>query len=369
MSTAIVTTVSRSYLPLARVLMASAAEHHPEADRYVLLLDARDETVTGAQVLHPSDLVPDEHELTVLETIYKPIEYATALKAKLLTFALRSADQAYFLDPDMRLFAPMTSAAAALADGTGTLLTPHRVSPAPYANRSFYEWTFKTYGVYNTGFVAVTKASLPMLEWWDSRLRRDCLDDLSAPEWVDQLVMDLAPGYFDLDVFKDPAYNVGWWNLDERRVHCVDGRWFAGDGPLVLMHYSGVRPKRQGGVKPQLRHSAQNEVAPDAAYRAELEVLEDAYVADLMAAGYADYSTVEYGLTRTARGRVLTDGDRRHYLRAVLAAESRGERPPLPDDIAWGVRDRVVTELRTARAPEALLHDWKRLRGLRQVTS
>ena len=46
--TAIVTTVTQSYVPLARVLMASAAKHHPEAARCVVVLDGGD--VTAARL-------------------------------------------------------------------------------------------------------------------------------------------------------------------------------------------------------------------------------------------------------------------------------------------------------------------------------
>lgn len=362
MTTAFVTTVSASYLPLARVLMDSVAEHHPRSSRYVLLLDGGPDTLDSAEVLRPSDLLPDPTELMVQQYIYKPIEFATALKPKLLLHALESADQVFFLDPDMRLFQPVSAAQEALDAGTGTLLTPHRTTPPAFEDRVLYEWAFKTYGTYNTGFVASTSASVPLLEWWDSRLRRNCLDDLDGSEWVDQKVMDLAPGYFDVDVFKDPGYNVGWWNLEERPLRREGGSWFAGAGPLVLMHYSGVRPRHERGRLPYLVHSPASSVASDPAHLALIQELEDAYIADLMAAGYAEYSTVSYGFSRTPAGRPLSDGDRRGYRQLVMDAEARGEAPPRPDDMPWGRASRVVRSARMLKSPGALARDGREVR-------
>ena len=365
MTVAVVTTVSRSYVPLARVLMASVARHHPDAVRFVVQLDGAPETVEGAEVVAPAALVADERELTALAHMYKPIEFATALKARLLEHALGHADQAFFLDPDMRLFAPMTAAQAALDGGSGTLLTPHRLTPPPVADRDLVEWALKAYGTYNTGFVGVTERSRPLLSWWDSRMRRDCLDDLDDFEWVDQKVMDLAPGYFDLDLLRDHGYNVGWWNLQERPVRREGDTWFAGDGPLVLMHYSGVRPAHANdGSLPYLVHSPANPVVRDPAHVAALRELEDAYVADLRAAGYGELSRVPYGYDATPLGRPLSPADRRGYRDLVLAAEARGQALPMPDDLPWDAPARVLRRVRMMSAPSALRRDGHRIWGV-----
>lgn len=40
--------------------------------------------MANAEVLLPEDLIPDQMERTVLQAMYKPIEYATAFKPKLM---------------------------------------------------------------------------------------------------------------------------------------------------------------------------------------------------------------------------------------------------------------------------------------------
>src|SRR3954451_13774317 len=102
-----VTTVTRSYLPLARVLMDSVARHHPDSSRYVLVLDDGTGITADAEILRPSDVIEDELELTIRQTIYHPIEYATSLKPLLLAHLLRESGQVFFVDPDMRLFQPI----------------------------------------------------------------------------------------------------------------------------------------------------------------------------------------------------------------------------------------------------------------------
>lgn len=341
--------------------MDSVAEHYPESQRYVLLLDGDSEPISDAQVLRMSDILTPDEEM-VQQYIYMPYQLATAVKPKLLMHALKSADQAIFLDPDMRLFQPMTSAVEALTSGSGTLFTPHRLTPPAEDNRDLYEWAMKMYGVYNSAFIGTTDASLPFLEWWDSRLRRDCLQDAEAGHWLDQKIIDLAPGYFDIDLLKDPAYNVGCWNLEERPIHRKGDTWYAGSTPLVLMHYSNVRPNRERGDLPYLVYSPQSHVADDPTAVALLQELEDAYIADLFTAGFEELGSAPFGFNVTPGGHTWTRADRERYRHLVLAAEARGEAPPPPDHVPQlPMATRLKLAVEQYEAPRALLHDGRRL--------
>lgn len=347
MSVTFITTVTRSYIPLARVLMESVQQLHPDARRVVVQVDGELEEVGDADVIRPADLITDPHELAILAAIYNPLEFSTALKPVFLLHELKSADEVIFLDPDMRLFQPVDHALEKLRSGTGTLLTPHQlVPPKSFHNRELYEWGSKAMGAYNTGFVGVTQASIAMLEWWDDRMRRDCVADTRRQHWVDQKIMDLAPSYFELDIFRDPGYNVGWWNLEERPLSLREGTWMAGDVPLVLMHYSGVRPakpKNAGEDLPYLVYAKTNAVVEQPEQMTLIRTLEKEYVDDLMAAGYAELSKVPYGYDVTASGRTLSPLDRRRYRELVLSAEMEGRTAPLPDELpreplSWKLR-------------------------------
>jgi len=362
MSVAFVTTVTRSYIPLARVLMESVRRHHPDARRVVLQIDGELEMVADAEVLQPTDLVTDPVEWAVLTGIYNPLELSTALKALLLINELHSAEQVIFLDPDMRLFQPADTALTALREGVGTLFTPHQSKPPVHArNRDLYEWGSKAMGAYNTGFVGVTAASGPFLTWWDSRLRRDCVADVRKQHWVDQKMVDLAPSYFDVDIFRDPAYNVGWWNLEERPLSRSGDTWLVAGVPLVLMHYSGVRPakpKNSEGDLPYLVYSERNAVVDHPEQVDAIRQLESKYIADLMEAGYAELSGVPYAYDVTASGRTLSARDRKRYRQLVLETELDGRTPPLPDQLPreplswkiWALGDAARDRLHTLRA-------------------
>lgn len=347
MTTTFVTTVTRSYVPLARVLMQSVQKFHPEARRVVVQMDGERETVLDAEVIRPSDLIPDPHELAVLTAMYSVYEFPNALKPSLLLRELASADQVVFLDPDTRLFQPMDVALAQLAAGPGVLLTPHQVAPpSAYRKWESYEWILSTVGVFNLGFLGVTQAGIPFLQWWGDRLRRDCLADPRKMHWADQRITGMALSYFDVGILRDPAYNVGWWNLEERSLTRQGDTWMVGDAPLVHMHYSGVRPalqRKSEGDAPYLICSENAAVADRPDEMKALRKIEADYVDDLMAAGYAELSKVPYGFNVTAGGRELSPRDRRRYREIVLGAESRGEIAPSPDELpkeplSWKLR-------------------------------
>jgi len=318
--------------------MESVAQCEPDVRRVVLLLDGPVEDIAGAQVITPEELVPDAAELQILRGIYAPYEIGNTMKPAFLLHLLEDgASGAFFIDPDIRALQPLTAAKAALAGGTGLLLTPHRVTPPNPEARDLFDGTFKAVGVYNTGFVGVTAQAKDFLEWWHRELRRDCLADIRAMHWADQRIADLAPSYFDVHVFKDRAYNVGWWNLDERPLsRRADGTWMVGGKPLVLMHYSGVRPGRPKGDLPALFWAPRNPAANDPQQWALAEQMEDEYVADLERHGSAEFSGAAYTYGTTPGGRVLSQGDRRRYRELVLSAESRGERVPSIDEALRG---------------------------------
>lgn len=351
MSVTFVTTATKSYIPLVRVLMESVRKFHPDARRVVVQMDGEPESVDGAEIIRPADVITDPQELAIRTGMYNVLEFTTSLKPRLLMHELESSDQVIFLDPDTRLFQAMDRALAELAAGSGVLLTPHQVTePSSYRNWDFYEWVLKLVGVFNTGFVGVTREGLPFLEWWDERLRRECIGETRIHHWVDQKIVDFAPAYFDVDVLRDPAYNVGWWNLEERPLSRKGDTWMVGDVPLVMMHYSDVRPakpKVSEGDLPYLVRSERNGVVDSPEQVDAIRRIETEYIADLMAAGYRELSAAPYAYAVTPQGRAVSARDRRRYRELVLRAEEQGTTPPMidtlpPEPLSWklrGVRD------------------------------
>ncbi|MGZ8291403.1 MAG: glycosyltransferase [Telluria sp.] len=259
--TAIVTIVSNNYLHYARTLMQSVARQHPEADRFCVIVDT--DMAPAAQVaaeftaLPLSALnLPFGDEFTFQYTI---LELNTAVKPWALEHLL---DQGYsevlYIDPDIYLYRPLDEVMAPLAEGASIVLTPHLL--APYDDdRNPTERSIRVAGTYNLGFCAIGEqpATRSFLRWWQGKLARDCVVDVSNGIFVDQSWIDLVPGMFDnVRILRHPGYNVAYWNLSQRGF-IQDGADIRVNGePLAFFHYSGIDPQNPQPVsKHQDRHT------------------------------------------------------------------------------------------------------------------
>ena len=78
----ICTIIAKNYLPYARVLARSHAEHHPQSQCFVLIIDAADGDVDAAQepfeVLTIGDIGLDEFD--EMRATYDILELSTAVK-------------------------------------------------------------------------------------------------------------------------------------------------------------------------------------------------------------------------------------------------------------------------------------------------
>jgi hypothetical protein len=125
------------------------------------------------------------------------------------------------------------------------LLTPHQTEPdTEWQAIIDDEICSLIHGVFNMGFLAVRPENegRRFLDWWAQRLLHFCYDDKAGGLFTDQRWVDLAPCFFtDLEVVRDPQYNVATWNLSHRRATgtapydiIIEGR------PLGFYHFSGL---------------------------------------------------------------------------------------------------------------------------------
>jgi hypothetical protein len=358
------TIVARNFTPFARVLVESFRAHHPGLPFAVLVVDAGGGSPAPSEpfeVVTPGDLGLDQGELHELAAMYGPRELSTALKPRLLALLLERHDAAVYLDPDMRVYAPLAGIRE-LATSRAIVLTPHVLRPVPRDGRSPTDVELALTGIYNLGFLAVGRAAAPFLDWWWERLRRDCIFQRRNGLFVDQKWVDWVPALFDHVVVKQPELNVAHWNVHEREValgedgYTVDGR------PLRLFHFSGYRPDRP-------------DVLTTYTYRQPLRIstldrfpalrdLCDAYGAALRANGYDRYRGVPYGYARAADGTQIDDLTRTHYRSALIRSDGGGEAPPDPFDP--DAVDRFA-EWRRALRVSALGRLRGRLAGLRSA--
>ena len=318
------TIIARNYLPAARVLATTFAEHHGGGDMTVLVVDDRDREVDASvepfRVLWIDEIGIDADEVRRMAAVYDVMELATAVKPWLLQTLLDSGGgPVLYLDPDIAVYAPLDDLAAH-AEREAIVLTPHVSAPLPRDGKTTAESEILASGMFNLGFVGVSRAAQPFLEFWKERLRRECVVDPERMRFVDQRWVDFVPGAFGAAIVTDPGCNVAYWNLGRRRLRHVDGGFRVDGHPLRFFHFSGYRPdapwllSRHQGARPRVLLSAEPDLAR----------LCDAYGASLLAAGYerdrdvADaYATLECGLAYDPVMRAL-------YRSALLEAERAG---------------------------------------------
>jgi glycosyltransferase involved in cell wall biosynthesis len=324
------TIVAHNYLPLARILAKSFLDHHPTATFYVVVVDRTLETRAmpseGFQFVPITDIDFGPEGFAHMAAIYDVTEFATSVKPFALLHLLRHHDCVMYIDPDIKVFAPLDP----LVESTlaaGWSLTPHCLQPIPRDGTSPTEHEIMQAGIYNLGYIGVTKAARPMLEWWAQRLRRDAIIDPARQLFTDQRWIDLAVPIWSPHIERSPAYNVAYWNIDQRDLHREGDTFMVGDEVLRFFHFSGYDPKTPYWLSKYFPGDPR-------VLMSEHDVLADlcnSYGAELKASVANGGPVSSYGWAEAFPGATLTGSLRRQLRDELLKAEREGaEWPPTP---------------------------------------
>lgn len=240
------TCLSANYAAKARVLAASVKRWHPAGRTVFCLVEKQP----------PAGLRPSPHidEWVLARDLgwknfgrlvagHDRVEGVTLVKARLLQRLLeRFPREKYFvyLDPDTLVCSPLAEVPG-LLDRHGIILTPHLLEPGNLE----MELSALNHGAYNLGFLGLRRAAetREFLDWWGGRLAYACYDDRPRGLFTDQKWMDLAPGFFNVFLLRDPGYNVATWALQERRLTRRGQRLYANGRPVRFLHFSGFDAK------------------------------------------------------------------------------------------------------------------------------
>ena len=164
-------------------------------------------------------------------------------------------DAVIYLDADTDHHTPLTPLLEAL-ESAALVITPHLTHlEEPFGATSQAERDCFVYGMYNTGIFGVSDQpeARRFLNWWDTRLREHC--SISGVPYLDQGLIDLAPGLFDqVRILRHRGCNVATWNAANRIVsRTVEGSLRVGDEPLVFCHYAAWDSGQFHGALPPLR--------------------------------------------------------------------------------------------------------------------
>jgi hypothetical protein len=339
--------------------MASVARFHPELARIVVVADGepgRDYQLDGCRVILPPELIPDPEELRRRAFIYDVIEFCCCLKPRAIQAALREYEHVVYLDSDTLLLGPLPD--CVLDPEAAVSLTPHRLRPAPLDGKQPDEAFLKTYGVFNLGFAAVSRAGDDLLAWWDERLGRLGSSELSATLFTDQRWLDLAPAYFDVTTVRHAGMNVAKWNVDERPLRPGPGQsgLRAGEDELVMVHFSGMPPSRGTSQLPLYLQRSRARARND---RQTLEILADLGTQyRQLLAQYRNVQCEPYGWGYFPNGQPIPRATRRRYRQALIAAElANRPQPEIPTRALPG--GHLLDPLEELRSLEAMRTGWR----------
>lgn len=238
------TICSRNFTAYAKTLFESLRLYHPDAEFYLFLCDEVDSGYDIASLpFHVVTLaeldIPNVREMAER---YNITEFNTAIKPYAFShlFKMTGADHILYLDPDILILSPLQEVVNAFADGSECVLTPHILEPAENVEMS--DIRMLQFGIYNLGFLGLrnTPDVIRVVKWWERQLVEGCVIDLARGLFVDQKWADLFPAFLKrTTVLHHPGYNVAYWNLSQRTIELIDGKWYSNRQELRFVHFSG----------------------------------------------------------------------------------------------------------------------------------
>jgi hypothetical protein len=237
---AICTIADSTYAPKAIAMLTSALIHMPDCQHFLLDIDNSKPKIheSPITVLSLKDIGLSESEIESLRLKYNVIEFATAVKPTLLNALVkRDFRSVTYLDPDIFVTSAI-SEAMEIAENHEVVVVPHRCHPPQIPNSEF-EIMLNRVGIFNFGFVTLSKNSKTLLDWWQKKTFESGSMNWYQGQFTDQKWGDFFPAYFKTFILKHPGYNVASWNIDERPLmHLPSGEITASDEPLRFIHFS-----------------------------------------------------------------------------------------------------------------------------------
>ena len=324
-SHAALTICSINYIGKALVLIDSYMEHHPAHSMYIVLVDRENSEIKidrpGLTVIWAEHLsIPDflQHAFS-----YDVIEFNTNVKPTALKFLLQTHEVAVYLDPDIKVYAPLETVFDALQDGASLVVTPHSNTPILDGCKPD-DLELLKFGAFNLGFIGVSRCEegLAFLDWWSERCLRYGFYEPQLGLGVDQKWVGLAPCYFPrMQILHDVGLNVAFWNLHERQLSTRDGVWLVNAvTPLRFIHYSSFSEREPDAV-------AQKQTRFGVGSRPDFTVLAEAYAADLRANASAKFSSYRYSFDYFEDDSYITPALRRFYASLKSSAFQAEQNP------------------------------------------
>lgn len=154
----------------------------------------------------------------------QPDHFRWALKPVFLSYLLqKSYPSVIYLDPDISFTGHYDFFTEAL-NQYSVLLTPHWRDRIPQTDEENFFAQYKD-GLYNAGFIGVTRNALPALEWWAELCHFKIERRADAGLYDDQRYLDALPLFFEkTGILRHQGCNLAHWNLNECKRILIDGQ-------------------------------------------------------------------------------------------------------------------------------------------------
>lgn len=244
------TLCSNNYLAQAKTLADSFRRYNQNYQFIIGLIDRKKESV-DYNIFEPSviatveELAIDGFDEMVLN--YNIIELCTAAKPFYFKYIFEKyrANNVIYLDPDIMVYDNFGRVEEDLINYS-IIVTPHVISPIELDNSYPDENLFLSHGIYNLGFLALSKTAETylFLDWWAERLKVRAYINLKEGMFTDQLYVNLVPIYFkSVKIEFSVGFNMAYWNLHERKIKKIDGVYKVnGKENLLFFHFSSHNP-------------------------------------------------------------------------------------------------------------------------------
>lgn len=176
------------------------------------------------------------------KTIYSdPLTKICSLRARVVLNAFNNGyDRVVFCGAKIKFYDKPDALETSLNDHCA-VLTPHITQPLPDDGKFPSNASLSFTGHISTDLVGFrnTPEIVEFLKWQNEIMKTQC--NTTNFTYLDQSWLNFLPFLVDnVLIFKDPAYNVAYWNFKPRGLHFKEKKPFVGKIPLVCFQFSGI---------------------------------------------------------------------------------------------------------------------------------
>lgn len=235
------TIATANYLPHAIVLHHSLQMQSQDFCLHVLFIgtDTPPPNSESLRIYSMSDIINTTYAAEIITKYENENDHLRwGLKPVFLSLLLKEHDKVIYTDVDIFFFQHYDFIFDQLA-AHSILVTPHWAPYLPLPHTEDFELNYKI-GLFNAGFLAVSKAAMPALRWWTELCLFKMSKDFSSGYFVDQRYLDML---FIIDekagVLRHQGCNVGGWNIHQNKRSLKNGEVFINNKyPVIFIHFN-----------------------------------------------------------------------------------------------------------------------------------